>query len=78
MWDLADISEQINSTPRRSLCGMSPIEMLYRAYGEKVGILLDYLGITCLGADDIDLRPHEPKDIRQTEDYKELPFLRGV
>jgi IS30 family transposase len=68
VWDLAKISEQINSTPKRSLCGMSPIEMLYKAYGEKVGVLLDYLGIAQLGADDIDLRPHEQKGYKQTAD----------
>lgn len=67
-WDLADISEQINSTPRRSLCGLSPIEMLYKAYGSKVGVLLDYLGISQLNADDIDLGPYSSKDDKQPDD----------
>jgi hypothetical protein len=52
---MSDITEAINSTPRRSLCGMSPIEMLYKVYGKDVQPLLEHLGIKHLCADDIDL-----------------------
>lgn len=67
-WDMAEICETVNSTPRKSLCGLSPIEMLYRAYGDGIGALLDHLGIAQLGADDIDLNP------TVTDTDEELPF----
>jgi IS30 family transposase len=65
---LADVCEAVNSTPRKSLCGLTPIGMLYKAYGAKVGLLLDHLGIGQLEADDIDL---SPTDMCSDED---LPF----
>lgn len=57
VWDIAEVCSHVNSTPRRSLCGMSPVEMMHKAYGEDVGPLLDHLGIEQMGADDIDLSP---------------------
>lgn len=55
--DVADINCQINSTPRKSLCGMSPIEMLFKAYGDQASEFLDLFSIAWLDRDDIDLSP---------------------
>jgi IS30 family transposase len=55
--DIADINCKINSAPRKSLCGLSPIEMLCRAYGERATEFLDLFSIDWMDADDIDLNP---------------------
>jgi IS30 family transposase len=72
--DIAGVNSDVNSTPRRSLCGMSPVEMLYTAYGTEVGVMLDHFGIAQLGADDIDMRPLDDSNKDVDEGDTELPF----
>lgn len=55
--DLAFINANINSTPRRSLLGLSPMEMLVRIWGRQARKLLELFSIDVPKPGDIDLRP---------------------
>jgi IS30 family transposase len=55
--DIADINCKLNSTPRKSLLGRSPIESLVDAYGCRATEFMDAFSIDCLEPDDIDLNP---------------------
>lgn len=47
----------VNSNPRRSLCGLSPIDVFLAAYGQAGRDLLDALGVEKVSADELLLRP---------------------
>ena len=47
----------INSNPRRSLCGMTPIAMLEAAYGDAGESLLDALGVEEAPPAEVTLKP---------------------
>lgn len=56
-YDIAVMCSHINSNPRLSLCGFSPIEMFYAAYGKKGKVFLDGLGIVRISRSDLYLIP---------------------
>ena len=47
----------VNSNPRKSLCGMSPIEMFVAAYGQGAEALLEGLGMERIVAEELVLKP---------------------
>lgn len=55
-FDVAIMCSHVNSTPRRSLCAMSPIDMFIAAYGEKGKAFLSELGIVKVNRDDLTLK----------------------
>lgn len=57
VWDLSVVMSHVNSTPRGALCGMSPIQMFYAAYGRQGQEFLEELGVEQLGRDEIVLKP---------------------
>lgn len=67
--DLAAVNANINSTPRRSLLGLSPMEMLLRIWGERATEFLDLFSIDVLEPDDINLSP-----IDTSGTGEDLPF----
>lgn len=69
---IAHINTTINSTPRKSLCGLSPIEMLCVAYKEHANEFLDAFSIDYLKPDEIDLRPIDTDS--NDDDDNNLPF----
>lgn len=56
--DIAAVMSHANSNPRKSLAGMSPIDMLLAAYGDEASRLLDCLGVEKVCADELMLKPH--------------------
>ena len=56
-WDLAVVMSQVNSAPRQSLCGLSPIQMFCAAYGGDGEGFLASLGVEQLARDEIVLKP---------------------
>ena len=65
--DLALINANINSTPRRSLLGLSPLEMLVRVWGEQAMGFLDLFSIAIPKPDDIDLCPIDTSGIDEDD-----------
>lgn len=56
--DMAVLMSHVNSNPRESLGGKSPIQMLRFVYGDgDAGALLDALGIREVPRDELTLRP---------------------
>lgn len=56
--DMAVLMSHVNSKPRESLGGKSPIQMLRFVYGDgDAGALLDALGIREVPRDELTLRP---------------------
>lgn len=56
--DMAVVMSHVNSNPRASLGGRSPIEMLRFVYGdEDAQALLDVFGVREVGRDELTLRP---------------------
>ena len=56
--DLAVLMSHVNSNPRESLGGKTPIQMLRFIYGQKdADALLDAFGIYEIGRDDLMLKP---------------------
>jgi len=55
--DISIACSHVNSTPRKSLCGMSAIRMLKAAYGKVIEVLFDGLGIEEIPADELTLKP---------------------
>lgn len=56
--DMAVLMSHVNSNPRASLGGKSPIQMLRFVYGDDdAGALLDALGIREIGRDELMLKP---------------------
>ena len=75
--DIAHINSTINSTPRKSLLGLSPIEMLIQAWGQRAIEFLDLYSIGHLEPDDIDLNALETirRDDGAGDNYSEdIPF----
>lgn len=54
--DVSIACSHVNSTPRKSLCGMSAIQMLRAAYGKNIDILFDAYGIEEILPDDLTLK----------------------
>ena len=57
MWDVAVALSHVNSTPRKVLCGKSPIQMFLAFFGAKGQELLEDLGIVEVQRDKIMLKP---------------------
>lgn len=55
--DMAVVTSHVNSNPRKSLLGMSPIEMFVAAYGRDAEELLEGLGIERIPSDELVLKP---------------------
>lgn len=55
--DVAAMMSHVNSSPRKSLMGLSPIDMFLAAYGKRGTGLLEGLGIEKVAPDDILLKP---------------------
>jgi IS30 family transposase len=72
--DVSIVCSHVNSTPRKSLCGMSPIRMLKAAYGEEIDVLLDAYGIEEIGPDELTLKPHLLNDERRKRGEEPLEF----
>lgn len=72
--DVAVMCSHVNSTPRRSLCGMSPIQMFYAAYGKKGKSFLDALGIELVPKEKLDLNISAINDERKKRG--ELPISK--
>jgi len=56
-WDMATAASHVNSNPRRSLGGKSPIQMFKFLYGAAAGSLLERLGIEEVPIDGLMLKP---------------------
>jgi len=56
-WDLAVVASHVNSTPRKSLCGKTPIEMFVAYYGSDGKELLDVLGVEEVPFEKLMLKP---------------------
>lgn len=54
-YDIAVVNSHVNSSPRLSLCGLSPIEMFIAAYGDKGKELLEALGIEKVSREELTL-----------------------
>ena len=55
--DVTAMMSHVNSSPRKSLMGLSPIDMFLAAYGKRGTGLLEGLGIEKVAPDDILLKP---------------------
>lgn len=55
--DCAVAMSHVNSSPRRSLCGMTPIAMFKAAYGDAGASLLDALGVEEVPPSEVTLKP---------------------
>jgi IS30 family transposase len=53
--DIAVVNSHVNSSPRPSLCGLSPIDMFIAAYGDDGKGLLEALGIEKVSRDELTL-----------------------
>jgi IS30 family transposase len=62
--DISLTCSHVNSTPRKSLCGLSPIRMLKAAYGDAISDALLAIGITEVSADELVLKPRLLNDER--------------
>lgn len=56
-YHMALAMSHVNSNPRKSLCGLSPIDVFLTAYGHDGQDLLDALGVEKIAADDLVLKP---------------------
>lgn len=56
-WDMAVVASHVNSTPRKSLCGKSPIQMFSAYYGEDGKEFLYTLGVEEIPPDRLFLKP---------------------
>jgi len=56
-WDVAVALSHVNSTPRKVLCGKTPIQMFLTFFGDEGKELLDNLGIEEVHRDKIMLKP---------------------
>lgn len=54
---MARAMSHVNSNPRKSLCGLSPIDVFLAAYGQAGQDLLDALGVEKVTADELLLKP---------------------
>jgi IS30 family transposase len=72
--DASVACSHVNSTPRRSLCGMSPLQMLKAAYGKRIDVLLDAYGIEEIGPDELTLKPWILNKERQERGEEPLEF----
>jgi IS30 family transposase len=72
--DVSIVCSHINSTPRKSLCGMSPIQMLKAAYKESIDVLLDAYGIEEISPENLTLKPRLLNDERQKRGEEALEF----
>jgi IS30 family transposase len=72
--DVSVVCSHVNSTPRKSLCGMSPIRMLKAAYGEKIDVLFDAYGIEEVAPDKLTLKPKLLNDERSNRGEEPLEF----
>jgi len=72
--DVSIACSHVNSTPRASLCKMSPIQMLKAAYGNKIDALLDAYGIEEVNRDRLTLKPRILNDERMLRGEDPLEF----
>jgi IS30 family transposase len=72
--DISVACSHVNSTPRACLCGMSPIRMLKRAYGDNITPLFDAFGIEEVDRDDLMLKPKLLNDKRALRGEPPLKF----
>ena len=72
--DVSTACSHVNSTPRASLCGMSPIKMLRAAYGKRIEALFDAYGIEEIDRDHLTLKPKLLNDERRSRGEELLEF----
>jgi IS30 family transposase len=72
--DISIVCSHVNSTPRKSLCGMSPIGMLKAAYGERIKVLFDAYGIEGIAPGKLTLKPKLLNDERASRGEEPLEF----
>jgi len=72
--DISVACSHVNSNPRASLCGMSPIKMLRAAYGEKIDCLLEAYGLEEIGRDELTLKPSVLNEDRKRRGEEPLAF----
>lgn len=73
--DIAAVMSHVNSNPRKSLCGMSPIEMFVAAYGQDAEALLEGLGMERIALDELVLKPALVNMERRKRGEEELAAL---
>lgn len=54
-WDMAELMSQVNSQPRKSIGGLSPISLFKKIYGKEGEELLERLGVKELKPEELDL-----------------------
>ena len=72
--DVALACSHVNSNPRESLCGLTPIKMLKTAYGDAIADALKALGIVEASPDELTLRPRLLNDGRARRGEAPLDF----
>lgn len=74
--DIAAVMSHANSNPRKSLAGMSPIDMLIAAYGPDAEELLVWLGVEKVETDELTLKPRLLNDERRKRGEEPIEMLK--
>jgi len=72
--DVSLACSHVNSNPRKSLCGLTPIKMLATAYGDVILAALWILGINEVGVEELTLKPRLLNDERARLGLELLDF----
>ncbi|MCL2137514.1 MAG: hypothetical protein FWH40_08385 [Coriobacteriia bacterium] len=73
-WDVSVACSQVNSTPRKSLLGSTPIKVLRALFGPEADLLLDCFGVTEAGRDELTLKPRAINEARARRGLASLSF----
>lgn len=73
--EMDTVMGHVNSNPRKSLCGMSPIEMFVAAYGQDAEALLEGLGMERVVPEELVLKPALVNAERRKRGEEELAAL---
>ena len=72
--DVSVMCSHVNSTPRKSLCGLTPFQMLKAAYGVRIDVLLDAYGLEEIDPEVLTLKPEILNEERQKRGEDRLSF----
>lgn len=76
-WDMAELMSQVNSQPRKSLGGLSPISLFKKIYGREGEEFLEKLGVEELKPDELDLSINALNKERNKRNLKNIPIKKN-
>ena len=70
---MAELMSQVNSQPRKSLGGLSPISLFKKVYGKEGEELLEMLGVEELSPEELDLSIEALNKKRNKRNLNNIP-----